>query len=231
MRKKTSTIPERLKPYVTQEKNNNLKNLMIGLISFILTILSVYTFPVLFRQVGKLPVAFRSIFSQSGVNINKVFLSGAEKSVDPLLVKSVIDKKDKEWIFVDYRSAEEYKAAHIRGAINIPLYTNYKQYLESMISLEQWYRAFWSTPKSGKKVLIYGYWDKSKLSTDVKTFLQKKGEDVYTLTVGFTEFKNDFSKWVPGGDMNENSVASYIEGSLVAPSAVFDGVPPLPSTK
>lgn len=216
---------------VIEDKKDTIRYIVIGFISFLITVFASFNRVEILKFASSFKNISIPVFKSNKINLDGVFLSAGDQAVDPLLIKSIIDEKDGSWIIIDYRSPSEYSASHIKGAINIPLYTDYKKYLESSIPLSDWYSRYWKVQKWNKKVLLYGYWDKAKLATDLTSFLNKRSERFYVLKMGFTEFKNNFYQWVPGGDINDGSIGSYIEGSLVVPPPTNDGVPPLPTSK
>ncbi|MCX6732401.1 MAG: rhodanese-like domain-containing protein [Candidatus Roizmanbacteria bacterium] len=227
---KVTKIPERLTAHVIETKSNIKRSIMIGFFSFLITVITIFVsfqFPRIVGEIKKVTLGF---MPKEKINLDNTFLNGVDQSVDPLLVKNIIDRRDPTWIFVDYRSPAEFKASHIKGAINIPLYLDFKAYLESTVSLDIWYADYWKVQKLGKKVLLYGYWDKSKMAQNLAQFLTKKGEHFYLLNMGFYEFKSNYYQWVPGGDMNDVTVAAYLEGTFVEPPRA-DGVPANPTTK
>ncbi len=47
------------------------------------------------------------------------------------------------------------------------------------------------------------------------SYLNQKKVRFKMLSVGFTDFKNNFNKWMPGGEMNTFNIGSYLEGAIV----------------
>ncbi len=161
----------------------------------------------------------------------KRFVFRENHLVDPFMVVNLIEKSDDSWLFIDYRSAKEYQASHIKGAINIPLYTSYEKFLDTTLTFSEWYKNYRTSKTKAKYVLLYGYWSNSKLTSDLMAYLQRKRQNVFGLKIGFYEFKNRYADWMPGGDMVESGVGKYLEGKMIEPLPFFDGVPPLPGPK
>jgi rhodanese-related sulfurtransferase len=112
--------------------------------------------------------------------------------ISPINVRSLIDKKDTNYILVDLRTQPEFDAEHIITAINVPA---------GSMDEKQLLAAFSSLPKD-KQIIVYCYSASCTLGRQVGQFLANNGIFVRDMNVGWSEWKYYWGLWNPGQDPN-----------------------------
>ena len=104
----------------------------------------------------------------------KFFTEKLEYTTSPTDVRRMLDKKDKDHVFVDVRDPDSYKAGHIPGALSVPA-----AMMPDTLS---------RLPK--KKVLVlYCYNIVCYAAPKAALYLAKKGYTVVELVGGFEEYR------------------------------------------
>ena len=189
MQKKVQRIKN--KELVSSGRGNGLFLVSISLISFAITL--VFILALNKKITIKNPFQLNK---KNHLDLEKEFLSSdTDQYIDPFVVKKVIDDKNSDWIIVDYRSEEEYTASHIKGAVNIPLYQDYKRAYETQVMMNDWVKQFEKVMSGKKMAVIYGYWQDATMGKKLASFLTKNRMSFRMLAVGFTDFKNNFNRW------------------------------------
>ena len=112
--------------------------------------------------------------------------------VSPHSLRKSMDKGQLEVILVDLRSAQEYEASHIIGAINIPAYSdpNTSAYGEE----ERIISAFRKLPQ-GKDIVVYCYSMPCMTGRKIGLMLAKNGIFVKHLGIGWNEWRYFWNLW------------------------------------
>ena len=119
--------------------------------------------------------------------LEKFFRMKLAAEIGPVGLKMAIDAKQ-PFTLLDVRKAEDYKAGHIPGAVNIPLAELEKQY-----------------KKISKKEQVYAYCGNllCRASTKAAYFLSKKGYLVATVNGGYEEYAKLYPTKAPKFDKVE----------------------------
>ena len=115
---------------------------------------------------------------------------------DPLDIPAELASKTHSVIFLDVRSADEYKKEHVKGAVSLPLYT--------IINGAVTYRdvASLTVPPSvdrSKLVVVYGPSTSFQRQQDIVALLKQKGYTTQLLAVGWNELRHFQNIWIPEG--------------------------------
>ena len=104
----------------------------------------------------------------------KFFDEKLKYEIDPYSVRKIVDSKDKEYLVVDVRDKDSYKAGHVPTAINVPAY-EVDKYIKKL-------------PKN-KTLITYCYHVVCYAAPKVALKLAKKGYKVMEMVGGFDEWK------------------------------------------
>lgn len=113
-------------------------------------------------------------------------------SVSPHGLRLKMDQGQFEGILVDLRSAEEYEAGHITGAINIPAYKD--RFTSDYGAVERILGEFRKIEKD-KEIIVYCYSVACMTGRKVGKMLADDGVFVKHLNIGWNEWKNDWKSW------------------------------------
>lgn len=94
--------------------------------------------------------------------------------IDPYSVRHIVDEKDKNYLILDVRDSDSYKAGHVPGAINVPSHEASK-HIEKL-------------PKD-KTLITYCYHVVCFAAPKVALLLARKGYKVMEMVGGFDEWK------------------------------------------
>ncbi len=113
-------------------------------------------------------------------------------SVSPHSLRTSLDRGENKYVLVDLRSAEEYAAAHIPTAINIPAYKdkNTSAYDET----DRIMNSFRELPED-KQIVTYCYSIPCMTSRKVGNILAEKGIYVKHLNIGWNEWRYYWKLW------------------------------------
>ncbi len=130
--------------------------------------------------------------------------------VSPHGLRKRMDKGDDSFLLVDVRSAEEYANCHIKGAINIPVYSDpdtavYHE-TDRMLS------AFQALP-TNKELIIYCYSKMCMSGKKVGKLLTKNGIFPKHLGIGWNEWRHSWKSWNHEHEWETALVENYIEGA------------------
>ncbi|MBI2654252.1 rhodanese-like domain-containing protein [Candidatus Woesearchaeota archaeon] len=104
----------------------------------------------------------------------KFFDEKLKYEIDPYSVRKIVDSKDKEYLVVDVRDKDSYKAGHVPTSINVPAY-EVDKYIKKL-------------PKN-KTLITYCYHVVCYAAPKVALKLAKKGYKVMEMVGGFDEWK------------------------------------------
>lgn len=126
--------------------------------------------------------------------------------VSPHTLRKKMDKNDKGYILVDLRSPQEYEAAHIVGAINIPAYSdpNTSAYDEK----DRIISAFDALPDD-KEVVVYCYSMPCMTGRKIGQMLAEHDIYVKHLNIGWNEWRYYWDLWNHDGEA-PTKVEDYI---------------------
>lgn len=140
------------------------------------------------------------------------YFESKKPTIDPVMVKELIDSSEKSYIIIDIRSADEYKQKHIKGAINIPSYSDPKNIYQSLTNKNQELNKQ-SKKLIGKKlIVVYGYHPEADITYDMVEFFKKMGITVRILNISWYEWGSNFYSWMPSGALINFSINNYLEG-------------------
>lgn len=189
---------------------NWLRFFVIGMISFICTVSVIRLTPLVLHQLKTIPKI--RLFTSS--HEKKIRFLGNEKftHIDPVLLKGFLDTQKKDILIVDIRSNAEYNAGHIKRAINIPLYTDYRRPYETLEDREKWISEIKKEGRSSPEIIVYGYRPDADLLLVSIERLRKERTGIKILSVGYGDWQGGFWNWIPGAEMNMTvNINDYIE--------------------
>lgn len=113
-------------------------------------------------------------------------------SVSPHGLRVAMDKGDLGATLVDLRSAQEYEAEHITGAINIPAYkdpdTSAYDDIDRIVS------EFQKLP-TNKDIIVYCYSAACMTGRKIGKIVADEGVYVKHLNIGWNEWRYDWNSW------------------------------------
>jgi len=178
-------------------------------------------------EIGKTITEIISKITKSRYN----YYESKKTTIDPVMVKELIDSTEKDYLIVDIRSSMEYKWSHMKGAINMPAYEDPNNVYQTQNKLDDVYKKV-SKKFAGKKLMIvYGYRPESDITDKVFEYLKKYKYPVRVLSIPWYDWLHNFASWMPGIQTGGFDNSKYIEGGSslsqpVAPGAL--GVPMVP---
>lgn len=116
--------------------------------------------------------AIKAYYAEAGANSFKSF----NISVDQ--VKELVDAGSTDYTILSVRTAEDYAAGHIQGAINIPFGAGMQEQFESMLPMD-------------KPVIVYCY--TGQTASQTLAVLRMLGYEAYNMSQGIT------NGWLPAG--------------------------------
>lgn len=132
-------------------------------------------------------------------------------AVSPHDLRMEMDKWSTDFIIVDLRTAWEYQAEHIRGAVNIP-------WIDNDVSIQgqeaRIVREFQKLPKD-KRIIIHCYTHYCMLAKHVGLMLAKKWIHVQELNIGWNEWRYQWDLWNGEGTSKTVNISDYLEWSAV----------------
>jgi len=143
------------------------------------------------------------------------YFESKKSTIDPVIVKELIDSKEKAYIIIDTRSEKEYEQSHIKGAVNIPSYEDAKNVYQSLTN----FSAEFSKKRKlfiGKRlVVVYGYHPEADLMEDCVHVLKKTKINTRILNVSWYEWQSNFYSWMPLSGLQSFSINNYLEGKEI----------------
>jgi rhodanese-related sulfurtransferase len=127
--------------------------------------------------------------------------------VSPHSLRKMMDKGDHSFVLVDLRSAEEYNASHIIGAVNIPAYKD--KDTSDYGAVDRIVGAFKALPKD-RDIITYCYSMPCMTSRKVGKMLEDHGIYVKALGIGWNEWRYFWNLWNHEHEWNATSVDDYI---------------------
>jgi rhodanese-related sulfurtransferase len=126
--------------------------------------------------------------------------------VSPHHIRKHMD--DGNFVLVDLRSEEEYLEDHIKGAINIPAYSD--RYTSAYGEVERIVSAF-SKISEDKDIIVYCYSIPCMTGRKVAKVLADNEIYVKHLGIGWNEWKYHWTLWNHEHEWEETNVEDYIE--------------------
>jgi rhodanese-related sulfurtransferase len=149
--------------------------------------------------------------------------------MEPAQLKELI-ATGKDYYLIDTRSNKEYEAGHIKGAVNIPLYRDYKNVYGSQIKLKEAQAQVNRIKTFNKDVIVYSYSPNAEPMLNFVANMQKMRINIRLLSVGWNQWRNYYTTWMPGADISGEGIENYVEEKQIGPGElVLPPEPPLPS--
>lgn len=127
--------------------------------------------------------------------------------VSPHSLRKMMDNGDRSFVLVDLRSAEEYEAEHIIGAVNIPAYKD--KDTSDYGAVERIVGEFEALPE-GKDIITYCYSIPCMTGRKVGKMLSERGIYTKTLGIGWNEWRYFWDLWNHEHEWNQTDVDDYI---------------------
>jgi rhodanese-related sulfurtransferase len=127
---------------------------------------------------------------------------------DPLDLIEAVKKQDSNVVFLDIRSADEYKKAHIKYAVSVPFYAfenNIIKYTDVQTTLKQ------ITIDKSKFIVVYGPSTSFQQQQEVVSQLKKNGYTAQLLAVGWNELRHFQNIWVLEGLWGKIDITIFID--------------------
>lgn len=139
--------------------------------------------------------------------IKDFYLTENAVHVSPHSLRGKMDKGVNDYTLVDLRSAEEYEAEHIIGAVSIPAYKD--RDTSDYGAVERIVRSFDALPKQ-KPIIVYCYSTPCMTGRKVGKMLSEHGIYVQHLGIGWNEWRHDWTLWNHEHEWNSTKVLDYI---------------------
>ncbi len=183
---------------------------VVFLLSFVTTMVIFRTAPLyaaIFRQTVRSVASGWTDKKDIGVRGNETYLT-----IDPVLVKEYMETNNDTYILVDVRSDAEYRSGHIKGAVSIPLYTDFRRPYGSGVKLDGWEKELRKQTAGKREIIVYGYRPDADIIHIAVDAVRKKNMPVKILSVGYGDWVGGFPQWMPGHEMGESfNINDYIE--------------------
>lgn len=122
---------------------------------------------------------------------------------DPIFLKQQIKENRLRVSLIDIREKSIYKQGHIWGAVNIVWQNNAKQFLADLKKLKL----------KERTVVVYEHSGYSVKPEELVNYLRKAGIDAYYLSIGYNEWRNFHTFWLPEKEWDDFKVENYIQPS------------------
>lgn len=195
------------------------KTIIIFLTSFIISLIVLSSIFRMFNNNNKSKTQSKP---QIGETITKIiskvvkpkynYFESKKPTIDPVMVKELIDSKEKAYLIIDIRSEKEYEQSHIKGAINIPSYKDASNVYQSLTNYSTEINRFRKAFFGKKLVIIYGYHPEADVTKDAENILKKMGLITRVMNVSWYEWRSNFYSWMPSGALINFSINNYLEG-------------------
>lgn len=220
---------------IQTEISVNWKILVIFLVSFVVTYFVVLGAFQLVRQKTKTKNQSKQTLNNTIKNIflkitkpKYNYYESKKPTIDPVMVKELIDSTEKDYVIVDIRSSMEYKWNHMKGAINMPAYENPNNVYQTQTKLDDVYKKV-SKKFAGKKlVIVYSYRPESDMTDKVFEYFKKYKYPVRVLSITWYDWLHNFASWMPGIQAGGFDNSKYIEGNNNLSQPVQPVVPGVP---
>lgn len=183
---------------------------VVFLLSFATTLVIVRTAPLyaaLFKQSVRTVKTWGTGKTEVGVRGNESYLT-----IDPVLVKEYMDTNNDTYILVDVRSDAEYRSGHIRRAVSIPLYTDFRHPYGSAVKRDVWETELRKRTGGKREIIVYGYRPDADIIHIAVDAVRKKKMPVKILSVGYGDWVGGFPQWMPGHEIYGSfNINDYIE--------------------
>lgn len=173
-------------------------------VSFLISLFVLFVWPLLGYAYNRISISTVHVGSlvQNPFNTTKDTLV-----YDPYALVLQIDKGKNESVIVDLRSSEEYKAEHIKYAVNVPAYTSLKKM--DTITLDKSFVEQVRTKAGGKPVIVYAHFSGSPVARDAAVLLNAQGVSAYMLAIGWNEWRHFRNVWLPESVWDETDMTKY----------------------
>lgn len=178
--------------------------------SFILTCLII---SFIYTQGKKTTTVIMSLFKPHKKTYNYNYTGRTH--IDPALVKEILDAKKTDVSIFDIRSRAEYKSAHIKSAVNLPAYTDFKKVYETQTDKNTVFKEVKKSIQGKRLVILYGYSPSADTTLDMADFLKKQGVPVRVLSISWNEWRNNFYNWLPNAEKQSFIINTYLEGDEI----------------
>jgi rhodanese-related sulfurtransferase len=186
--------------------------IMVFLLSFVSTVVLINTGPsyiTAFTRIAARLENYRLGRASVEVRGNEAYLH-----IDPVIIKEYIETHNATHILIDARSEEEYKNGHIKGAANIPLYTDFRHPYQSAVPLANWEKTLRSNTRGKLEIIIYGYRPDADLLLIAANMARSKKMPVKVLAISYNDWVGGFPQWLPGHEIYGSfNINDYIERS------------------
>ncbi|MBI2141290.1 rhodanese-like domain-containing protein [Candidatus Woesearchaeota archaeon] len=139
--------------------------------------------------------------------IKGFYLAENAVHVSPHSLKGKMDKGVDDYVLVDLRSAEEYEAEHIVGAVNIPAYSD--RNTAAYGDVDRIVSAFAALPKD-KDIIVYCYSMPCMTGRKIGKMLAENGIYVKHLGIGWNEWRHFWNLWNHEHEWNTTIAEDYI---------------------
>ena len=138
-------------------------------------------------------------------------------TITPLTSILIMKKQDKNFLFVDLRSSQEFELEHIKGAVNLPSYQGKTLKEFSILDAKAILKNAGKTvsPNRNKKWILYSLSSGDPFVDEFQEVLRKKGIKVYRLTVGWNDWRNSFNSWIPEPLTPNFNISIFTEGKRI----------------
>lgn len=142
--------------------------------------------------------------------ITDFYLTENEVLVSPHSLRGKMDKGAQDFVLVDLRSAEEYGIEHVRGAVNIPAYSD--KFTSAYGDTERIVEAFanLSTQNQGKAIIVYCYSTPCMTGRKIGLMLAQHGIYAKHLGIGWNEWRYYWNLWNHEHEWNSTKVEDYL---------------------
>jgi rhodanese-related sulfurtransferase len=183
---------------------------VVFLLSFATTMVIFRTAPLyaaIFRQTVRNVASWGTDKKDIGVRGNETYLT-----IDPVLVKEYMETNNDTYILVDVRSDAEYRSGHIKRAVSIPLYTDFRRPYGSAVKLDGWEKELRKQTAGKREIVVYGYRPDADIIHIAVDAVRKKSMPVKILSVGYGDWVGGFPQWMPGHEIYGSfNINDYIE--------------------
>ncbi|NBW39408.1 rhodanese-like domain-containing protein [bacterium] len=139
--------------------------------------------------------------------IKNFYLTEAAVLVSPHHLRKAMMKGKSDFTLVDLRSAEEYRKAHIKGALNIPAYSSPDK--SAYDQVERIVGAFRELPQD-KDIIVYCYSEPCMTGRKIGKVLAEHGIYVRHLGVGWNEWRYHWTTWNHEHEWSQTKVEDYV---------------------
>lgn len=138
-------------------------------------------------------------------------ISSVMSVYDPMILLEKIKKGDKDYKLIDIRSFDEFEQGHIKTAISIPVYGTNLIKKDGSLDAGLIKRSFKEKAGSTNLVIIYGHTEFSTYTKQVASLIDKGGNRVKALLIGWNEWAHFKTLWVPEKEWNSVDPAKFIQ--------------------